>query len=56
MVLDFYAGGTGESPENEEQREYELDGKDEENKEEDHISIMTDPELHPLPISPNDPL
>lgn len=27
-----------------------------ENKEEDHISIMTDPELHPLPISPNDPL
>ena len=27
------------------------DGKDEE-----YISIMTDPDLHPLPITPNDPL
>lgn len=22
----------------------------------EHISIMTDPDLHPLPITPNDPL
>jgi len=46
MVLDFYAGGTGESPENEEQREYELDGKDEENKEEDPWGLLTDKEMY----------
>ena len=34
-------------------KEEKIEKKD---KDEEFISIMTDPDLHPLPITPNDPL